>query len=54
MSQSRDPRMEGITICAETLAELKKIPGVAGANIVAINDCEAAAEAISLSEIRSK
>lgn len=53
LRQSSDTRREGIALCAETLHALRSIPGVSGANIVAIENCNDAIEAISLSEIRT-
>lgn len=50
--RSRTPRDEGIAILAETLHAVKDIPGIGGVNLVAIDDIDAAAEAISLSGIR--
>lgn len=53
LERSSDMRREGIAMCAETLQAVRSIPGVAGANIVAIEDCNDAIEAISLSEIHT-
>jgi methylenetetrahydrofolate reductase (NADPH) len=48
---SRSIREDGIAILSETLDALSEIPGISGANVVAIDDACAAAGAISLSEI---
>ncbi|MEX2496360.1 MAG: methylenetetrahydrofolate reductase [Woeseia sp.] len=50
---SRAPCDEGITITAEVLEAVSRIPGVAGANLVSIEDREAAVEAIALFKARS-
>ncbi|MDZ7644886.1 MAG: hypothetical protein U5K76_12130 [Woeseiaceae bacterium] len=50
---SKKIRQDDLEICADTLREVNKIPGVAGANIVAIEDCDGAVEVISLSGIRA-
>lgn len=46
---SRTPRDDGAMILRDTLDVLETIPGIAGANVVAIEDALAAAKAISLS-----
>lgn len=51
LRKSRSVREDGMSILSETLDALSALPGVSGANIVAIDDAEAAAGAISLSEI---
>jgi methylenetetrahydrofolate reductase (NADPH) len=38
LAASSDPKMEGVAICSEQLAELSTIPGVSGANIMASTD----------------
>ena len=52
LEQASNPKKEGIEICAEVLRELKDIPGIAGANIIASTDLTSIPEAISLSGIR--
>lgn len=47
-----EARAVGIRHCAALLAGLARVPGVAGANLTGFTDSRAAAEAISLSEIR--
>lgn len=53
LRNSRTPRNEGIAMAVETLRAVKEIPGVGGVNLVAIEDVDAAVDAISLSEIRA-
>ncbi len=38
LKKAKDPRQEGIAICAEQLTELATIPGVSGANIISWTD----------------
>lgn len=45
---SRTPRADGIRITAEALGAVCGVPGVAGANLVSIEDSDAAAEAVAL------
>jgi methylenetetrahydrofolate reductase (NADPH) len=35
LESASDPEMEGVKICAEQLCELKDIPGISGANLIA-------------------
>ncbi len=51
MEQASDPEQEGITICAELLAELKDIPGVSGANLMTPGNFETMSVAIKESKI---
>jgi methylenetetrahydrofolate reductase (NADPH) len=46
-----DPRAEGVAICAEQLNALARIPGIAGANIIASEDLALIPEAVSRAEI---
>lgn len=48
---SSDPKMEGIAMCAEQLAELATIPGVDGANIMASTDLSMIPAAISAANL---
>lgn len=52
LENSKDPQQEGINIAAEILAELQKIPGVAGANLMTSGDPELIIEAIRSSGVR--
>lgn len=49
-----DPVQEGVTICAEQLAEIRDIPGVSGANIMATTDLSKIAEAVAAAGLRGK
>ncbi len=40
LDSAPDPRIEGICICAETIAALKRIPGIDGVNIMASRELE--------------
>ena len=54
MNQATDPEREGIKICAEMLAELATIPGVAGASLLSLGDLAAMPAAIEASGVRSR
>jgi len=41
LEKAADPEAEGISICAEIIAELQQIPGIAGVNIMASRDLAA-------------
>jgi methylenetetrahydrofolate reductase (NADPH) len=43
-----DPKAEGMKICAETLRAMRKIPGMAGANIMAARDLNTIPEVIRM------
>jgi methylenetetrahydrofolate reductase (NADPH) len=47
LERAQDPRAEGIRICIELIAELKTIPGVAGAHIMAPRNASAIPEVIA-------
>ena len=49
LEASRDPRQEGIEICAELLSAARQIPGVAGAHLMAPGQHQEIVEAIGLS-----
>jgi methylenetetrahydrofolate reductase (NADPH) len=51
MESARDPRQEGIAICAELLRAVREIPGVAGAHLMAPGLHQEMIEAISLSKM---
>lgn len=53
LDQAVDPQKEGIEICAEYLREIAEIPGVSGANIIAIGDPQNAVQAIHASGLGS-
>jgi methylenetetrahydrofolate reductase (NADPH) len=52
LEQARDAREEGIRICIELLGELKTIPGVAGAHIMAPRNASAIPEVIAGAGLR--
>ncbi len=52
MERSPNPENEGIEICAELLQELATVPGVSGANLLALGDLEAIPAAIDASGVR--
>jgi methylenetetrahydrofolate reductase (NADPH) len=54
MELASDPEREGIEICAELLQELTTIPGVSGANLLALGRFEAIPAAIETSGVRLK
>jgi methylenetetrahydrofolate reductase (NADPH) len=51
LENARDPREEGLNICAEQLRALADMPGVSGAHVVASTDLRLVPEAIAASEI---
>lgn len=51
LGSAGDPREEGIRICAETLRAMAKIPGMAGASIMAARDLKTIPEVIRLAGI---
>ena len=53
MEQARDPEHEGIEICSELLRELATIPGVSGANLLALGPLESINAAIDASGVRA-
>jgi methylenetetrahydrofolate reductase (NADPH) len=48
---AKDPKAEGIRICAETLSAMAQIPGIAGANIMAARDLTTIPEAIRMAGV---
>lgn len=54
LAASSDPKMEGVAICAEQLAELATIPGVDGANIMASTDLSMIPAAISAANLAGR
>jgi len=46
LRRARDPRAEGIAICAETIREMREIPGLSGVSIMASRDLATIPEAI--------
>ena len=54
LEQAEDPRQEGIDIAAEVLDELRKIPGVAGANLMTSGEPQSILDAIKASGVRSE
>ncbi|MDH5344359.1 MAG: methylenetetrahydrofolate reductase [Gammaproteobacteria bacterium] len=47
LRRTRDPRSEGIAICAETIREMRGIPGLAGVSIMASRDLSVIPEVIA-------
>ena len=52
LENAREPREEGIAICAELLAELAEIPGIAGAHLMAPLNEAAVPAAVARSGLR--
>ena len=52
LQNASDPRDEGIRICAETLREMAKIPGMSGACVMASRDLTTIGEAIRQAGLR--
>lgn len=53
LAGAADPEREGVAICAEMLRELATIPGVAGANLLALGSLAAVPAAIEASALRA-
>lgn len=53
LDKADDPVAEGIRICAETIQQLAKIPGVAGVSILPMGDLTAIPAAIEAANIKS-
>lgn len=53
MDQAPNPESEGVKICAEVLQELKTIPGISGANLLAMGKLEDIPAAIDASGVRT-
>jgi 5,10-methylenetetrahydrofolate reductase len=53
LEAARDPRSEGIAICAELMNEIREIPGVSGVNLMTTGEPELLADAILASGLRS-
>jgi len=54
LTESPDPKQEGVAICAEQLAELATIPGVRGANIMASTDLSMVPAAIAAANLEGR
>jgi 5,10-methylenetetrahydrofolate reductase len=54
LEQAENPQQEGINIAAEVLAELRKIPGVAGANLMTSGEPQSILDAIEASGVRNE
>ena len=52
LEQAKNPREEGLSICAKQLRALADMPGVSGANLVVSTDLRLIPEAIAASNIR--
>ncbi len=53
LDRARDPRAEGVSICAELLQQLREISGVAGAHLMAPGNFRAIPGAIAASGLRA-
>jgi len=51
LENAADPRAEGLSICAEHLSQLAKIPGVSGAHIIASTDLAMIPAAIDAADL---
>jgi len=51
LENARDPREEGLAICAEHLSQLATIPGISGANIIASTDLAMIPEVIKAADL---
>jgi len=51
LENAKDPREEGLAICAEHLSKLATIPGVSGANIIASTDLAMIPEVIKAADL---
>jgi methylenetetrahydrofolate reductase (NADPH) len=51
LENARDPGKEGLDICAEQLAQLARMPGVSGANIMATTDLAMIPQAIEAADL---
>jgi methylenetetrahydrofolate reductase (NADPH) len=51
LERAKDPREEGLAICAEQLTQLATIPGVSGANIIATTDLAMIPEVIAAADL---
>jgi methylenetetrahydrofolate reductase (NADPH) len=51
LERAKDPRAEGLAICAEQLTQLARIPGVSGANIIATTDLTMIPEVIDAADL---
>jgi methylenetetrahydrofolate reductase (NADH) len=54
LDKAENPKAEGVKLCAEFLADLATIPGVAGAHVMAPQNVSAIPEAIALSGVAGK
>ena len=54
LDQAADPKAEGTKICAELIAELATIPGIAGAHVMAPASMSAIPEAVARSGVVGK
>lgn len=52
LEAAKDPRSEGIAICAELMHQIKEIPGISGVALMTTGDSELLADAIRASELR--
>jgi len=54
LEQAADPEAEGVAICAETMQQIKEVPGISGVNILSTGSPDLAAAAIDASGLRLK
>jgi methylenetetrahydrofolate reductase (NADPH) len=53
IEKARDPELEGIRLCAETLQHLQEIPGISGVNLMTPGDPATLIEAVRLAGLRT-
>jgi len=53
IEKARDPELEGIKLCAETLQKLQEIPGISGANLMTPGDPATLIEAVRMAGLRT-
>jgi methylenetetrahydrofolate reductase (NADPH) len=53
IEKARDPELEGIKLCAETLQMLQEIPGISGANLMTPGDPATLIEAVRMAGLRT-
>jgi len=53
IEKARDPELEGVRLCAETLQKLQEIPGISGANLMTPGDPATLIEAVRLAGLRA-
>ncbi|NOR36450.1 MAG: hypothetical protein GQ577_06850 [Woeseiaceae bacterium] len=51
LEKDKDPREEGLAICAEHLSQLARTPGISGANIIASTDLTMVPDVVSAADL---